>query len=98
MKIKRITNATYTGGGIYVFTGELEDGTWFVFSSEDEEITLLNKDPSNLDESLYWEWMEPHIVGYTDDTEVRDVYRWLLDHPMDDNYLPSDIEKLLEDF
>lgn len=97
MIIERITNATYTGGGIYVFTGELKDGTWFLFSNSDEVITLLNEDPSDLDESLYWEWQEPRIVGYATETEMRGVYRWLLDHPMDDNYLPDDIERLLED-
>ena len=101
MKIKRITNATYTGGGIYVFTGELENGTWFIFSSIDESITLVNEEPSDLDEEegcLWWEWQEPRLVGYADEAEMRDVYRWLLDHPIDDNYLPSDIERLLEDF
>lgn len=98
MKIKRITNATYTGGGIFVFTGETENGAWFLFSTEDEGITLVNEDPSDLDTSLYWEWQAPRIVGYAAEAEMADVYRWLLDHPMDDNYLPSDIERLLENF
>ena len=52
-------NAVYTGGGIWVFYGELEDGNFFL-TDNDGYVALVDSDPSDFDESLYYDWQEEH--------------------------------------
>lgn len=54
-------NAVYTGGNIWLFHGQLEDGNYFL--TDDFGATLiLDANPSNLDESTYQEWQDEHLV------------------------------------
>ena len=59
-KIKK-AEAVYTGGNIWLFYGELEDGNHFL--TDDYGTTqILNADPSDLDISLYEDWQQEHLV------------------------------------
>ena len=59
-EIKNV-NAVYTGGNIWLFYGQLEDGNYFL--TDDFGATLiLDTNPSNLDESTYQEWQDEHLV------------------------------------
>lgn len=58
--------ATYTGGGIWVFTGELKDGTFFLHDDNfDTRILSEYPDPwADDSETDKWsvEWQEEHLV------------------------------------
>lgn len=59
-KIKT-AQAVYTGGGVWLFFGELENGNYFL--TDDNGCTLiLDETPENLDESLEVEWQETHTI------------------------------------
>ena len=79
--------AIYTGGGIWLFYGELDDGNYFL--TDDNGFTyFLNADPSNLDESTYYEWQVQHLVREVHYEEREEFCDELLDyiftHPDDD--------------
>ena len=60
MNIKT-SQAIYTGGGIWLFIGELENGNYFL--TDDYGCTLIfDTDPIDLDESLTDEWQEAHTI------------------------------------
>ena len=64
-KIRRV-DANYTGGGIYVYSGELENGTFFLFSDDwgaFEHVLFLDTDPDSTEDSEFFEWQEEHKVG-----------------------------------
>lgn len=53
--------SVYTGGGIWLFYGELKSGEFFL--TDDNGCTLiLDASPENFDESLYEDWQEEHFV------------------------------------
>lgn len=73
----RITRAIpcYTGGGIYVFTGRLQSGEWFVADNAPCSVRLLNEDPDGTDEAFYAEWQEEHLIRDLDDKEAEHFYK-----------------------
>lgn len=53
--------AEYTGGNIWIFYGELENGNHFL--TDDYGATLiLNESPADFDKSLYEDWQKEHLV------------------------------------
>lgn len=57
----RNVNAVYTGGGIWLFYGELSTGEHFL--TDDYGFTLiLDESPADFDESLYEEWQHRHTI------------------------------------
>lgn len=63
-------HAVYTGGNIWLFHGELEDGTYFL--TDDEGRTqILDENPEDFDESLYWEWQEKHLIRDLENEDER---------------------------
>ena len=84
-------SAVYTGGGIWLFHGELDDGTYFL--TDDNGCTqILDEDPSkDFDESLYLEWQQAHLVRDLDDeTERVDFCNKLCDKMLDTKYGDAD--------
>ena len=59
-KIKTAT-ACYTGGGIYIFYGQLENGLYFQAWDECETIYVCNT-PTGTEEAQYAEFYERHTV------------------------------------
>lgn len=53
--------AAYTGGGIWLFYGELKDGNYFLVNN-DGFVLILDESPANFDESLYEGWQQAHLV------------------------------------
>lgn len=83
MKIKTAM-AEYTGGNIWLFHGRLEDGNYFL-TDDNGSTEILDADPENFDESLYWEWQEAHMVKMLEGKE-RTAFAdllldWLAKHP-----------------
>lgn len=54
--------ADYTGGGIYLYTGKLSYGNYFLTSDDWDCIEIVNEDPDLDDESFSTEWIEKHYV------------------------------------
>ena len=54
-------SANYTGGGIYVYQGELLCGLWFMACDTWESILICDANP-NCDGSDYPEWQNQHYV------------------------------------
>ena len=63
MKVIR-ANATYTGGGIYIYTGQLDNGNYFQTSTGWEDyVQELDADPyENWDENSDEMWQNEHLV------------------------------------
>lgn len=54
--------ATYTGGGIWVFTGELKDGTFFMHD-DNFDTRILSQYPDPWEEEPWFEeWQLEHLV------------------------------------
>ena len=81
----KVANAVYTGGGIWLFYGELKNRKYFL--TDDNGYTyLLDEDPSNLDESSTYEWQEEHIIKEVTNKEDQKYFcgkllDWLYAHP-----------------
>jgi len=77
-------HAVYTGGNIWLFYGELDNNTYFL--TDDNGCTqILNEDPSDFDESLYWEWQEQHLIrDLEDEAERIEFCNKLCDKLLDD--------------
>lgn len=74
MKNELIINkatAIYTGGGIYCYYAELNDGNWLMGC--DDWIIVVNANPlfnvEIYNESGYEEWQQEHLVEYIPDSE-----------------------------
>lgn len=86
MKIKEAW-AVYTGGNIWLFYGNLEDGNFFL--TDDNGCTLiLNADPNDLDESTFPDWQEEHLVRELENNErmrfCNALLDWISEHPDND--------------
>lgn len=101
----------YTGGGIYLFTGELTDGNYFMADTANYDVRVLNADPNeptgmdalgiterNIDSV---EWQEEHLVrDLTPDEAVaffKEMLKWVEDNDPSGNYLGSDMDYFKEE-
>lgn len=64
----------YTGGGIWLFHGQLEDGTYFLLDSDHFDVRLVNSEP---DPEVCWyaDWQEEHFVC---DLDAERYGPWLM--------------------
>ena len=84
MKIKTL-EAVYTGGGVWLFWGELEDGHYFLTAHEGWT-TILTESPEDFDESLYEEWQEAHKVKDLENEKLVEFQKELLSRIEKDDY------------
>lgn len=108
MKIKSV-EPCYTGGNIYVFTGALNDGSFFLASNDMYDVTIIDTDPSKADwDNEVWQsdWQESHLIKYLPDcasddkTGIKffiDILDWVIKNNPKGNYQMSDIESILAD-
>lgn len=76
-KIKKAL-AVYTGGDIWLFYGELENGLYFL--TDDYGCTLiLDESAEDFDESLYTEWQDSHKVEELENDDRIEFVDELLD-------------------
>ena len=72
-------NADYTGGGIWIFSGRLSGGHYFLASSEYPAYAMvLNADPDDFDVSLYEDWQTAHTVKEFSGASGRRFWRAML--------------------
>jgi len=98
-KIKTAT-ACYTGGGIYIYYGQLESGLYFRAYDEWESVYICDSDTS-AEEAEYDEFYEQHTVEELTEDAFKIFWNQILSHvinggpPYDrwHNYLKSDLEE-----
>lgn len=102
----------YTGGGIYLFTGKLTDGNFFMADTANYDVRVLTEDPNEptyiRDDGTVWErnidsveWQEEHLVkDLTPDEAVaffKEMLKWVEDNDPSGNYLGSDMDYFKEE-
>lgn len=95
MKITK-ANAEYSGGGIYIYTGEFDDGTYFMTSDDmPDDILVLDADPmESSDDCFYADWQIEHLVDEINDISVTiNAIDWILVNEPGGNYRNCDLEE-----
>lgn len=103
MKNYEIKSATaeYTGGGIYVYYGQFNDGTWFKSSDCWESVEICNADTST-EESDYCEFYETHLIESIEGEAYKELFnkiiQWIIDNAPQGNYQAYELEgRLLQE-
>lgn len=97
MKNYEIKNATaiYTGGGIYIYYGQLSNGLWFRTWDENESICICNSDTS-VEEADYGEFYDEHMIEELINHKYKSFFntmlQWIIDNDKHGNYLASDLQ------
>ena len=100
MKIKNAT-AQYTGGNIYIYYGELENGLFFRAGDGEEYIEICDADTST-DEADYYEFYKKHsIKTLTGDEYIKfwnNMLLWIIHNAPSGNYQVDDLdERMIEE-
>ena len=99
-KIK-FANACYTGGNIYIYYGQLENGLFFRACDEWEEIEICNADTST-EEADYYEFYQEHsvktLVGDSYKKFLNDMLNWIISNNPSGNYSEYELEKRLIEY
>lgn len=94
-KMKNAT-AIYTGGNIYIYYGQLENGLYFRACDEWECIEICDADTST-EEADYIEFYEKHSKGTIANEEYtnfwNDMLLWIIHNEPDGNYSSYELEK-----
>lgn len=98
-KIKTAT-ACYTGGGIYVFYGQLESGLHFRTDDESETVYICNAN-TGTEEADYAEFYEQYTEEELTGEAFKAFWNRMLSHVINggaahdewSNYLASDLER-----
>ena len=100
-EIKTAT-AVYTGGGIYIYYGQLASGLFFRTADEYYGIDICDADTSTEEADLI-EFYETHVVDEINEPSEEYTAFWntMLDHIIDkkprygngSNYDPTDLER-----
>lgn len=94
MKIKTAT-AIYTGGGIYIYYGQLENGNYFRTCDDWDSIEICSKDTST-DEADYQEFYDKYTIdSLTDDKYItfwNEMLSYIIDNTPKGNYCLSELE------
>lgn len=80
-KIKT-ASAVYTGGGIYIYYGELESGLYFRTCDEWESVCICNSD-TEAEEADYSEFFEAHTVEELTGDDFAAFWNLMLSHIID---------------
>ena len=105
LKIENVT-PIYTGGGIYIYTGELSDGNYFIasdqsFAGDYFDIRIVDENPADYEEDFgNVAWQEEHLVSDVVGGEAREftiqLLEWVLENHPEGNYQLGDIEAMLD--
>jgi hypothetical protein len=93
-KIKN-ANACYTGGGIYIYYGELENGLFFRACDDWESIEICNADTST-EEADFYEFYENHTIESIGGNDYisfwNNMLLWIIHNAPKGNYNASELE------
>ena len=96
--------ATYTGGGIYIYTGQLENGDYFM--TNDDLISYMayveffNADPyEEFEDACNEIWQSEHHIGEYSDRKAyeftKEILNWIIQQRPEGNYSVNEIESRL---
>lgn len=94
---KEIKNATaiYTGGGFYIYYGQLEDGTYFRAYDDWDFIEICDFDTS-VEEADYYEFYEEHSLGVLVKEDYKTFWNemllWIIHNVPEGNYQADELE------
>lgn len=94
-------NATYTGGGIYQYTGQFDNGNYFqTWTDYEDYIQELDADPEeNWDDNTDEEWQNEHMVAehYGDNAIniLKEAMKYIIDNQPTGNYSVCEVENAL---
>ena len=100
MKVIR-ANATYTGGNIYQYTGQFDNGNFFqTWTDYEDYIQELDADPEeNWDDNDDEEWQNEHMVVEhygPEATEIlKEAMKYIIDNKPRGNYSVGEVEDAL---
>ena len=92
--------ACYTGGGIYIYYGQLESGLFFRAADGFDAIYICDSDTS-AEEADYWEFYEAHTVAeITNENEYTAFWNAMISHILNrkpsygkwNNYDPDELQ------
>lgn len=91
-------NACYTGGGIYIYYGNLSDGTFFRTWTDGECIEIVDKSADiDNEEADYEEFYEEHRIASLVGKEFcefwNEMLRFIIQEQPNGNYWVSDLEE-----
>lgn len=90
----KYATAYYTGGGIYIYRGQLKNGLYFSTDDTWESIALCDSD-TDTEEAEYIEFYENHMITEIMDPDYTPLFNtiihWILEHNPDGNYLSSEL-------
>lgn len=94
-------NATYTGGGIYQYTGRFDNGNYFqTWTDYEDYVQELDVDPEeNWDDNDDEEWQNEHMVtehyGLEATEILKEAMRYIIDNEPTGNYSVCEVEDAL---
>jgi hypothetical protein len=97
----KTATACYTGGGVYIYYGQLENGLFFHAADTSDFIWISDADTST-EEACYFEYYEKHNVETITDPDVfKTLWNAIIEHVLDkkpsfdkwNNYSPSDLKR-----
>ena len=94
--------AIYTGGGMYIYYAELENGNWLI--GGDEWFAEVNTNPlvdeETFEAAQYYEWQMEHLVREIPEEEFSETLNNVIDVILSgktikeyDNFLNYELEK-----
>lgn len=95
-------NATYTGGGIYQYTGRFDNGNYFqTWTDYEDYVQELNADPEeNWDDNDDEEWQNEHMVaehyGFEAIEILKEAMKYIIDNQPTGNYSVCEVENALK--
>lgn len=91
-------NACYTGGGIYAYVAELENGNYFMAADDWEGGIEVNTRIDYFEDEIWNEdWINTHSVGDFIGIEcIHNIIEWILTNKPIGNYCDSELEMRLE--
>lgn len=94
-------NATYTGGGIYQYTGQFDNGNYFqTWTDYEDYVQELDADPEeNWDDNDDEEWQNEHMVAEHYGSEaieiLKEAMKYIIDNQPTGNYSVCEVENAL---
>lgn len=99
----KTASAVYTGGGIYIYYGQLESGLYFRAVDDWDVIWICDAD-TEAEEADYSEFYDAHTVEELREEDFKTFWNAMLQHILDrkpthgkwSNYSPDDLERRFE--
>ncbi len=91
----KTATAIYTGGGIYIYYGQLTDDSYFRTCDDFDFISICDADTSS-DDADYIEFYEVHeintLINNNFKTAFNAILKWIINNRPSGNYSANELE------